>query len=95
MTRNDPLHLRYDKLGPCVVRALQKRRFEAFYCPTADEAMQKAIELIPPGDTVSWGGSMTVSQIGLPPMLKSISASLTATPPRRRLSVSKSCGTAF
>lgn len=65
MTRNDPLHLRYDKLGPCVASALQKRHFEAFYCPSADEALQKAIGLIPAGDTVSWGGSMTISQIGL------------------------------
>lgn len=65
MTTNDPLKLRYEKLGPAVVKALQKRHFEAYYCSTAAEALSQAIALIPEQDTISWGGSMTISQIGL------------------------------
>lgn len=56
---------RYDKAGPAVVEAMKKRGFDAYYVSTADEARAKALELIPEGSTVSWGGSVTIDQIGL------------------------------
>ena len=56
---------RYDKAGPVVVEAMKKRGFEAYYVSTAEEAREKALELIPEGSTVSWGGSATIDQIGL------------------------------
>lgn len=46
----------YDLSGPKTAEALNKRRFEAYYCSTAEEAVEKALELIPREDTVSWGG---------------------------------------
>ena len=55
----------YDLSGPKTVEALNKRRFEAYYCSTAEEAVEKALELIPREDTVSWGGAMTVDELGL------------------------------
>ena len=45
----------YDLSGPKTAEALNKRRFEAYYCSTAEEAVEKALELIPREDTVSWG----------------------------------------
>ncbi len=33
---------------------------EAFYCPTAKEAVKKVSELIADGSSVTWGGSMTI-----------------------------------
>lgn len=70
MSRNLPQQLRYDKLGPNVVKALQKRHFEAYYCPTKEEALHQAIKLIPTNDIVSWGGSISINEIHLLPYVK-------------------------
>ena len=56
---------RYDKAGPAVAEAMKKRGFDAYYVSTAEEARAKALELIPEGSTVSWGGSVTIDKIGL------------------------------
>lgn len=56
---------RYDKAGSAIAEAMKKRGFDAYYVSTADEARAKALELIPEGSTVSWGGSVTIDQIGL------------------------------
>ena len=48
-----------------VVEAMNKRQFEAYYCKTSQEALEKALTLIPENHTVSWGGSVTLDQIGL------------------------------
>jgi L-lactate utilization protein LutB len=57
--------MQYAKSGARVAEALRERRFEAYYCDTADEAAAKALELIPGDAVVSWGGSMTVEALGL------------------------------
>jgi len=56
---------RYDKLGPKVAKALQSRFFEAWYFSEGQEAVEKVFSLIPETDTVSWGGSMTVTALNL------------------------------
>ncbi len=53
-----------------MVKNLQKRHFEAFYCQTAEEAKQRVNELIEDGKSVTWGGTMTVRDMGIPEMLK-------------------------
>lgn len=55
----------YDKRGAVLVKNLQSRHFEAYYCSTKEEALDKALSLIPVGASVGWGGSMTCQQIGL------------------------------
>lgn len=60
----------YDKSGPRIAENLKKRHFEAYYCSTADEAVKKAMELIPEKDVVSWGGSMTMTELGIQDKLK-------------------------
>lgn len=65
MERNKPKEIRTDLLGVRVRDNLQKRHFEAYYCPTKEEALKKAIELIPKEDVVSWGGSVSIEEIGL------------------------------
>ena len=59
------MELRYDKLGPRVVKALQGRFFEAWYFSDTGEAVEKVFSLIPKTDTVSWGGSVTTSGLNL------------------------------
>ena len=55
----------YDKRAQILVKNLQSRHFDAYYCKTKEEALAKALELIPNGSTVSWGGCLTAQQIGL------------------------------
>lgn len=52
-------------LGEKLVQALMSRNMEAFYVETKEEALKKALELIPEGSQVGWGGSMSVGEIGL------------------------------
>ena len=55
----------YAKRGEILVKNLKKRHFDAYYCDSKEEALSKALELIPKGATVGWGGVMSASQIGL------------------------------
>ena len=75
------------KLGEIVVKNLQRRHFGAYFCETGEQAKQLALSLIPKGDTVSWGGSMTMQQLGLLDAVKSayryIDRDSAATPQQR------------
>ncbi|MFW6306259.1 MAG: lactate utilization protein, partial [Bacillota bacterium] len=53
-----------------IIENFAKRNIEGFFCPTAEDAVQKALDLIKKGSTVSWGGSMTLQEIGLLDKLK-------------------------
>ncbi|MDR1388367.1 MAG: lactate utilization protein [Treponema sp.] len=59
------LDQRAARLGPRVVKALNERHFEAFYCPQAGEAAEKILSLIPRDHVVSWGGSLTIKDSNL------------------------------
>lgn len=67
MDRTSMMYKMYDKKGPKVAENFNKRGFEAYYCPTKDEALQKAVSLIPEDHVVSWGGSVSINDIGLRP----------------------------
>lgn len=78
-----PIKTRYDKAGPQVAEALCRRRFEAHYVSTAQEALELALTLIPKDRTVSWGGTATAAQIGLMDRLhQGTISSSTGTPAR-------------
>ena len=53
-----------------VVKNLRRRHMDAYYCATAEEAVGKVSELIGDGSSVTWGGTMTVRDLGIPDMLK-------------------------
>ena len=55
----------YEKRGQILVKNLKSRHFDAFYCPDAASALKKALELIPEGASVGWGGALSAQQIGL------------------------------
>ena len=57
--------LYYEKRGQILVKNLKSRHFDAYYCNTKEEALAKALELIPAGASVGWGGAMSCQQIGL------------------------------
>lgn len=56
---------RNELYGPYVVKNLKLRNFDAYYVETKEEALEKAIELIPKEHVVGWGGSYTIQEIGL------------------------------
>ncbi len=80
--------LYYEKRGKLLVKHLQQRHFEAYYCANKEEALEKALELIPDGASVGWGGAMSAQQIGLMDALKNgdyrpIDRDLCSTPQER------------
>lgn len=55
----------YRKLGESLIPKFERRNIDAFYCETSEEACKKALELMPEGSSVTWGGSVTIGEIGL------------------------------
>lgn len=60
-----PKQLYYEKRGKTLVKNLQNRHFEAYYCADKEEALKKALDLIPEGSSIGWGGTLTCTELGL------------------------------
>ena len=60
-----PRALYYEKRGKILVKNLISRHFDAYYCADREAALTKALELIPQGASVGWGGTMSAVEIGL------------------------------
>lgn len=60
-----PKELAYEKRGKTLIKNLENRHFEAYYCESRAQALGKALELIPDGASVGWGGALSAQQIGL------------------------------
>lgn len=60
-----PIEMRNEVLGKSLVTKLEARHFEAYYCPTAKEALEKAVSMVPEKSSVSWGGSASIRNMGL------------------------------
>jgi L-lactate utilization protein LutB len=65
-----PKEQRNERLAKTIINNLQRRHMEGFYCPTAEEAKRKVSELIEEGSSVTWGGTMTVRDLGIPDYLR-------------------------
>ena len=65
-----PQEERNQKLAERMIKNLNRRNMEAFYCPTGKEAVKKVSELIADGSSVTWGGTATVRDLGIPEALK-------------------------
>ena len=66
-----PTEERNEKLAERMIKNLHRRNMEAFYCPTTAEAVKMLSELIEDGSTVTWGGSATIRDMGIPDVLRS------------------------
>ena len=64
-----PIEIRNEKAAGKVIKNLARRNIEACYCPTAHEAVEKLLEMIPAGSSVTWGGSMSIRDIDIPAAL--------------------------
>ncbi|MBO4395349.1 MAG: lactate utilization protein [Eubacterium sp.] len=61
---------RNKKLAERVIAGLKSRQMEGFYAENREEALAKALEIIPEGAVVSWGGTMSAEEIGLKDALR-------------------------
>ena len=61
----NPEKLYYEKRAQLLIKNLKSRHFDAYYCDNKEEALKKALELIPEGSSVGWGGALSAVQIGL------------------------------
>ena len=66
----------YENAAATVIKNMGKRQMQGFYCPDRAAAVQKALELIPAGSAVGWGGSVTLAETGLMDALKAGSYTL-------------------
>lgn len=55
----------YQKKAENIIKNFEKRNIEGFYCSNAEEAAAKILEIIEDNSSVSWGGSMTLEEIGI------------------------------
>lgn len=77
----------YEKRAQILIKNLKSRHFDAYYCANKEQALAKALELIPEGATVGWGGVMSAHEIGLVEALKNgnyHAIDRDALPPERR-----------
>lgn len=85
----------FEKRGKTLVKNLNSRCFEAYFCETKEEALAKALELIPEGSSVGWGGAYSAMQIGLLDAMgngkyKALDRDK-ASSPEERLAIQRSC----
>ena len=61
----NPKQTFYEHQANTIIANLKKRQMDGFYCPTCEDAVKKAMELVASGDSVSFGGSMTLFESGI------------------------------
>ena len=54
----------YENLADSLIDKFNLRGIEGYYCETKEEALLTAKRFLTPGCSVSWGGSMTLEEIG-------------------------------
>ncbi|MBO4887120.1 MAG: lactate utilization protein [Firmicutes bacterium] len=67
---NENILKRNELLAQKVIKGLASRNMTGYYCATRQDALEKALSLIPEGSNVTMGGGMSVHEIGLVEALK-------------------------
>lgn len=60
----------YQNIANTIIKNLNKRQMEGYYCKDKETAIKKVLEIMPKGASVSWGGSMTLTETGLMDTIK-------------------------
>ena len=55
-----------------VIKQMERRHFNAYYCSTKEEALTKALSIIEKGSVIASGGSATLGEVGLLDYIKAI-----------------------
>lgn len=61
----NPKKENYKNLAKTVLKGIEKRHMEGYYCETSEEAKALALSLVPSGSSVSFGGSVTLNETGV------------------------------
>jgi len=61
---------RNELLAQKVIKGLESRNMSGYYAANKEEALAKALELIPKGSTIAMGGAMSAHEIGLVEAIK-------------------------
>ena len=67
---NEIISKRNALLAETVIKGLKSRNMTGWYAASREEALAKALELIPEGSSVTMGGTMSAHEIGLVQALK-------------------------
>jgi len=67
---NENIVKRNELLAQKVIKGLESRNMTGYYAASKEEAVKKALELIPEGSSVTMGGAMSAHEIGLVDVLK-------------------------
>ena len=62
---NENMKKRNECLAKTVIKGLDSRNMTGYYAESKEEALKKALELIPEGSTIAMGGCMSAHEIGL------------------------------
>ena len=62
---NKVVTTRNDKLAKEVIKGLESRNMKGYYAADKEEALKIALEIIPKKSSITMGGSVSVSEIGL------------------------------
>ncbi len=68
---NEAMVIRNDLLAKTVIKGLESRNMSGYYVHTKEEALAKALELIPKGSSITMGGCTSAREIGLVDALQS------------------------
>lgn len=68
---NENIVKRNELLAQKVIKGLESRNMSGYYAANKEEALKKALELIPEGGSVTMGGAMSAHEIGLVEAVKS------------------------
>lgn len=90
----------YENIANTIIKNLSKRQMEGYYCPDRISALQKAIDLIPKGASIGWGGSITLEETGVMDFIKNgdykiINRDLATTPDEQRKIYGEICCSDF
>ena len=68
---NENIVKRNELLAQKVIKGLESRNMSGYYAADKEEALKKALELIPKGSSIAMGGCMSAKEIGLADAVKS------------------------
>ncbi len=65
-----PKEIAKQNLANTIIKNMEKKNLEAYYCATSAEAVEKALSLMPEGARITWGGSESIKECGLMDAIK-------------------------
>ena len=77
----------YQTMAETVIKELKRRNMEGFYCPDRAAAAELVCSLVPQGASVSWGGSATISQLGVLSRLEKARCRMIEYPAREKVHI--------